>query len=58
MKKNEIFPLASSDISVVSLESPEAPAACGHGLTGLPGDCATGLLGVLGPEELLEAKGV
>lgn len=58
MKKNDIFPLASSNMSVVSLESPEGAGACGQGLSGLPGDCATGLVGVLGAEELLEAMGV
>lgn len=58
MKRNEILKLTSSDMSVVSLESPGAAATCGHGLTGVPGDCATGLIGVLGTEELLEATGV
>lgn len=45
-------------MSVVSLESPGAAGRCGHGLTGLPGDCETGLIGVLGAEELLETMGV
>lgn len=42
----------------MSVVSPEAAGTCGHGLTGLPGDFATGLIGVLGAEELLEAMGV
>lgn len=58
MKRNEILKLTSSDMSVVSLESPGAAGRCGHGLTGLPGDCETGLIGVLGAEELLETMGV
>lgn len=45
-------------MSVVSLESPGATATYEHGLTGVPGDCATGLIGLLGTVELLEATGV
>lgn len=45
-------------MSVVSLESSGAAGTCGHGFTGLTGDCATDLIGVLGTEELLEAMGV
>lgn len=58
MKSNEILKLTSFDMSVVSLESSGAAGTCGHGLTGLTGDCATDLIGVLGIEELLEAIGV
>lgn len=58
MKSNDILKLTSFDMSVASLESPRAAGTCGHGLTGLTGDCATGLIGVLGTEELLEAMGV
>lgn len=58
MKRNEILKLTSSDMSAVSLESHGAAGTRWHGSTGLPGDCANGLIGVLGAEELLEAMGV
>lgn len=43
-----------SDMSVESLESPGVAFTSGPGLTGLPGDCTTGLIG----EDLLDVVGV
>lgn len=57
-KRDVILKRTSSEMSVVSLESPGAACTSGSGFTGLSGERVTGLIGVLGAYNLLEAVGL
>lgn len=57
-KRDAILKSTSSEMSVVSLESPGAACTSGPGLTGLSGERVTGLIGVLEAYNLLGAVGV